>query len=377
MQPTDQNEKWLRIAANLRVDRKDNIAPRKPLLLLVVAELSEQGKLERILPLTGELVFRFLAFWTVVAHRRSQKPNIRLPFYHMRNDGCWTPLNENGEPTLERMRVTAAQFDESFIACLHDPTFRKQLRRVLIARYFTDPGERAALYDLVGLPVPPEHVVKSDAQLYQESRERGREARFRLTVVPAYNYTCALTGYLCSQTRELGEGPSSILRRLLNLHPPTRAASAVPGSPGSLESRPIPPSPPGPKTAMEASENNRHLLEFVHTWTPTGQPQALGRFLSLLSWLHQSHGEGFGVVGMVRGRRRVYFAKAPEEIKRTGSSTLPKAIPGTPWYVATNTSTRLKQVIVRKVMCRLGYTKQCAQEVAALIEPEPNLRPDR
>ena len=197
MPPTDQCEKWLKVAANLRVDRKDNIAPHKPLLLLVVAELAEQGKLEPILQLTGELVFRFLAFWTVVANRRSQKPNIRLPFYHMCSDGCWTPLNEKGEPTLERMRVAASRFDESLVACLHDSAFRKQLRRVLIARYFTDPGERAALYDLVGLTVPPDDVVKADAKLYEESRQRGREARFRLTVVPAYNYTCALTGYRC------------------------------------------------------------------------------------------------------------------------------------------------------------------------------------
>jgi putative restriction endonuclease len=195
MQPAGQCEKWLTIAANLRVDRKHNIAPHKPLLLLVVAELGEQGKLEPILPLTGELVFRFLVFWTVVANRRPQKPNIRLPFYHMHSDGCWTPLSENGEPTFERMRVAAARFDETFLACLHDPSFRKQLRRVLIARYFTDPSERTALYDLVALPVPPDDVVKADAKLYEESRERGREARFRLTVVPAYNYTCALTGY--------------------------------------------------------------------------------------------------------------------------------------------------------------------------------------
>jgi putative restriction endonuclease len=197
MQPSGECEKWLKVAANLRVDRKDGIAPHKPLLLLVVAELAEQGKLEPVLPLTGELVFRFLAFWTVVANRRSQKPDIRLPFYHTHGDGCWTPLNENGEPTLERMRVAAARLDESFRSCLSDPMFRKQLRRILIARYFTYPAERAALYDLVGLPVPPEDVVKADAKLYEESRERGREARFRLTVVPAYNYTCALSGYRC------------------------------------------------------------------------------------------------------------------------------------------------------------------------------------
>src|SRR2546422_8739526 len=101
MQLTYQCEKWLKVAANLRVDRKNNIAPHKTLLLLVVAELAEQGKLEPILPLTGELVFRFLAFWTIVANRRSQNPNIRLPFYHMRRDGCWTPLNENCETALD------------------------------------------------------------------------------------------------------------------------------------------------------------------------------------------------------------------------------------------------------------------------------------
>jgi putative restriction endonuclease len=72
-----------------------------------------------------------------------------------------------------------------------------QLRRVLIARYFIDPGERATLYDLLRLPVPPDDVVKADAKLYEADRERGREARFRLTVVPAYDYTCALTGYRC------------------------------------------------------------------------------------------------------------------------------------------------------------------------------------
>src|SRR5256885_514459 len=143
MQPTDQCEKWLKVAANLRVDRKDNIAPHKPMLLLVIAELAEQEKLEPILLLTGELVFRFLAFWTVVANRRSQKPNIRLPFYHMRSDGFWTPLNEHGEPTVERLCVAAAQLDGSYFACLQRDDFRWQLRRVLIARYFVDGSERA------------------------------------------------------------------------------------------------------------------------------------------------------------------------------------------------------------------------------------------
>ena len=191
-----QCEKWLKVVSNLRVDRKGTIAPHKPLLLLVLAELAEQGKLtSNFIPLTGELVFRFLAYWAVVAERRPQRPDIHLPFYHMRSDGCWTPLDANGRPTLERRRAVAANLDDSFLVCLNDAGFRKEMRRLLIARYFTDRAERTALYQLVGMPVPPEPIVREDARLYEAARERGREARFRLTVVPAYNYTCALTGY--------------------------------------------------------------------------------------------------------------------------------------------------------------------------------------
>ncbi len=191
-------EKWLKVISNLRVDRKQNIAPHKPLLLLVVADLADERKLtEPILLLSGELVFRFLAFWTVVAKRRSQRPDIRLPFFHLCNDGCWTPLNGEGQPTRERSLVSAARIDERFLDCLNNHTFLQQMRKILIAKYFLEPTERAALYALVKLPVPEGDVVKADAQRYNESRELGRDARFRLTVVPAYNYTCALTGYRC------------------------------------------------------------------------------------------------------------------------------------------------------------------------------------
>jgi putative restriction endonuclease len=81
------------------------------------------------------------------------------------------------------------------LACLNNPDFRKEMRRLLIAKYFVDFAERTSLYQLVGMPVPPEPIVREDARLYEAARERGREARFRLTVVPAYNYTCALTRY--------------------------------------------------------------------------------------------------------------------------------------------------------------------------------------
>lgn len=197
MPAPDETERWLKVIANLRVDRKGgNIAPHKPLLLLVLAGLAEDGKLcEPLLHLTGELVFQFLTFWTIVAERRHQRPDITLPFYHLRSEGCWVPLDETGNPTLERRRVVAAKIDESFLACLNDAHFRKRMRRLLIANYFVDRSEQAALYSICRIPVPLEDIIRADAQLFAAGRDRGREARFRLTVVPAYNYTCALTRY--------------------------------------------------------------------------------------------------------------------------------------------------------------------------------------
>jgi putative restriction endonuclease len=67
---------------------------------------------------------------------------------------------------------------------------------VLIAKYFR-PSERVALYKTVGLPVPSKDEIEQDAayKSQREAQEAGREIRFRLKVVDAYNYTCALTGY--------------------------------------------------------------------------------------------------------------------------------------------------------------------------------------
>jgi type I restriction enzyme R subunit len=58
MQPAAQSEKWLKVAANLRADRKHNLAPHKPLLPLVAAELvhdlDADGKQLRVVKLTDD-----------------------------------------------------------------------------------------------------------------------------------------------------------------------------------------------------------------------------------------------------------------------------------------------------------------------------------
>jgi putative restriction endonuclease len=89
-----------------------------------------------------------------------------------------------------------AQLDVSFLVCLGWTEFRLLARRTLIAKYF-NPEERAELYSLVDIPVPPDDVVGADAIRFMPAREseRQRDAKFAVRVLPAYDYTCALTHY--------------------------------------------------------------------------------------------------------------------------------------------------------------------------------------
>lgn len=191
-------ERWLAKLRKLRVDAaRGDPAPHKPLLLLVTIELAEQGRLPSGgLPLTPELAFQFSAYWQVVARRRTQAPDVRYPFFHLQSDGCWTAMDEAGNPAADRKFARVAQLAPDFEECLRDPEFRAEARRVLICRYFPK-DEWPGLCALLGIPIPTDEevVTASSHQSPEEANQRGREARFRLQVVPAYQYTCALTGY--------------------------------------------------------------------------------------------------------------------------------------------------------------------------------------
>ena len=194
MHPSADN--WLSKLGRLRIDRKDNPAPHKPLLLLTVIEMVEKGFLkEPILQFSGELTFRFMTLWPVVAGRRRQGPEIWLPFYHLRTSGVWLPLDATGNPTEERRRVASARIDPEFFACLLEPEFREQLRLILVDRYFTDPTERAALAEFAGVTLEQSRELNDRVVRYEVAFRLVREVRFRLGVIPAYDYTCALTGY--------------------------------------------------------------------------------------------------------------------------------------------------------------------------------------
>ena len=50
----------------------------------------------------------------VVAHRRSQRPDVRLPFHHLQSDGFWSVRDEESQPSpdnrLTRYAVMVSDF---------------------------------------------------------------------------------------------------------------------------------------------------------------------------------------------------------------------------------------------------------------------------
>jgi putative restriction endonuclease len=191
-------DEWLDKLTRLRPDKAGgDPAPHKPLLLLVLLDMAERGELRhRELPLTPELAFRFCTLWKIVAHRRKQRPDIRYPFHHLKTNGFWSALDAEGRPSPHRNLTRLAIVPPELLACMMDPAWRERAYRRLIKQYF-EPGERVALCELAGIQVPPEEPGQEDAEQRtpEQAQKQGRAIRFRLRVVAAYDYTCALTGY--------------------------------------------------------------------------------------------------------------------------------------------------------------------------------------
>jgi putative restriction endonuclease len=189
---------WLQKLATLRIDRaRGNPAPHKPLLLLVILEMVEKGEItSRELFLSPDLAFRFSVFWSVVARRRKQPPEVRLPFHHLESSGIWQPLTADGKPSPDKKMTAMIRLDEQFFECLADFNFRDRAQRILLETepYFQQ-EERVALYSMLRIR-PAVAEIRENRELYKASVQAGRDARFRIeVVVVAYKHTCALTGY--------------------------------------------------------------------------------------------------------------------------------------------------------------------------------------
>jgi putative restriction endonuclease len=136
----------------LRIDRaRGNPAPHKPLLLLAVIDLIEQGAIhENKIEPSPQLVESFLKYWNLLS---IEKPRIFLPFYHLKSDKFWHLHAKRGQEnllaTIHQFKsmsqlaniVDFASLDEDLFLLLHKAEAREAMRKTIIETYFFDKTE--------------------------------------------------------------------------------------------------------------------------------------------------------------------------------------------------------------------------------------------
>jgi negative modulator of initiation of replication len=147
--------------------------------------------------------------------------------------------------------------------------------------------------------------------------------------------------YLIRNVREIGEDASAILRRLLKL-PDNR-------TPNKLEAT-------APIASATSTHSKSPIEECISNSRFQAEADAVGRFLSALSWLYKKHQREFSKGLNLRGRSRHYFANSPDILEKSGNSVNPQKIPDSPYWVITNNDTPKKQRILWSVMRLLGYS---------------------
>ncbi len=156
--------------------------------------------------------------------------------------------------------------------------------------------------------------------------------------------------FIASQTRHIGESASDILRRLLEQ--PVKAGTTVPAAPV------VQPQSLADAMGLEALLDSDELQK---------EEKSINRFMLVLSTLYRDNPDSFTQATEIKGRKRVYFSQDPEALRASGSTTKPKQVPDTPFWVITNTNTSRKQNMVAQLMASMGYDEALTARVCGAV----------
>ncbi|WP_213994921.1 replication initiation negative regulator SeqA [Arsukibacterium sp.] len=165
--------------------------------------------------------------------------------------------------------------------------------------------------------------------------------------------------YIAAQTRQIGESASDILRRLLLGEPQPSPTSVDSSKPEAVAS--------APASEQKDSSTPGTIFDLVSRQDLQAESSVVGRFLYLLSVLARVHKKQFTKVLDIKGRNRLYFATSAEALSEAGSSTNPKQIPNTGFWVITNSNTTRKKMMLTETAIKLGYSEQDAERIRDLL----------
>lgn len=92
-------------------------------------------------------------------------------------------------------------------------------------------------------------------------------------------------------------------------------------------------------------------------------------FLYLLGRVYSQKPKDFQKVLLIKGRKRKHFAESREEIEGSGDSTQTKQIPGSSYWVMTNSASDRKVKMLKRVLVVLNYSKEAISDVESELKP--------
>ena len=199
-------------------------APHKPVLLLSLIELIDEGKInQNRIYITPDLIGTFQKLWLKLVPVEAWQPRFFLPFFHLTGDKFWhLELAEGAEVTLTssyspkslaalKDSIRYAWLDQDLYNALIIPQERRALKSELLQKYFPDKSyeermlrkERKSYVQqleedfLTGKAASPK--VK-----YEKIEDfEARSIFFKNRVPKIYNYTCVISGHQLQATTDL------------------------------------------------------------------------------------------------------------------------------------------------------------------------------
>ncbi len=187
--------------------------------------------------------------------------------------------------------------------------------------------------------------------------------------------------YIATNTQYIGESASAILRRLLSFGVESTDESVT------VKTKSVDTEPKVAEVIAEVAENpatkakvcikgdiaptdsqcHETVFNFINKEELAMQRGAVGRFLLILAALYRAHPEQFNVVTEISGRDRLYFADSENKLAESGSSTKPRQIPDSPFWVITNSNTTRKKMMLTKASLSLGYSDADVEKIRELL----------
>ena len=212
--------KYLKSFKKLRIDRSHGIAPHKPILLLSVLQLYQNGinKINKIY-LTPELVGLFKSNWNLLVTTKHDC-RISYPFYHLKSDKFWKLIPKDGFQNIDSLgsmvkslnnlnsAIAFAMLEEDLFTLAIDPTDNKILQDYLLDEYFASTKinfrnsvdmQQKMIFEIEDkiLNEPPQEYIEEIKVLLAQKDEEEiflRGGLFKREIPKIYNNTCCISG---------------------------------------------------------------------------------------------------------------------------------------------------------------------------------------